>query len=203
MARHTEGDPAVSRRTVLAGLGATVGLAGATGSALGQDEGVTARAALPQTQEYQVESLPGYFIHVDPDPDPVQAPLAEECEYANWPREETMAYEVLLIDRKDDDHWSTETAMYVPDDRSVPAGGLYVINDVERCAGSYVGVEVEEMVADVSVLGEVAGNVDAGAAEDRPETTQTGGDGTGFGLLAGLSGLAGAGALARWRDRRE
>jgi hypothetical protein len=199
MARHTESEPVVARRTVLAGVGSAVGALAASGSVAAQERGVTARAALPAADEYADSDLAGFFVHVDPAPDPVQAPLAEECEYANWPREETMAYEVLLIDRKDDDHFSTQTRLYIPDSRTVPEGGLYVINGVTECAGSYIGIEIEQLYANVSVVGEVSPSGD-GAADDPGgggETTAT--DGAGLGVLTALAGLGGAGALSRWR----
>ncbi|WP_424017360.1 hypothetical protein ACOZ4N_15980 [Halorientalis pallida] len=198
MAPHT----GVSRRTVLAGLG-SAGLLAATGTAVGQaqSEGITTRAAVPEAEEYDTASLAGFFVHVDTDPDPIQAPLAEECGYADWPRDETMAYEVLLIDRKDTDHFATETRVYVPDDRSIPSGGLFVINEVEQCPGSYVGVELEQIAADASVLDDVTPGGDAAA--DPGATGTTAADGPGLGVLTALSGLAGAGALARWVDGDE
>ena len=200
MARHTEPDSAVTRRTVLAGLGSAVGTLAATDPVVGQQDGITGRALLPAVEGIQAENLPGYFVHVDPNPNPVEASFGDECAFADWPADETVGYQILLIDRKDDDHYSMEMRLYVPDDRSVPGGTLYVVNGATQCAGEYVGVELERMAADTSVLGEVAGGGGVDTPDDQTETTQTAADGGGFGTLAALAGLAGAGALARWRD---
>ncbi|MFB6083367.1 MAG: hypothetical protein ABEJ94_03885 [Halorientalis sp.] len=196
MVRHTD-EVTVSRRTLLAGVGSAAGLAAATGSAVAQDkpQGITTRAAIPAAdEEYDAGNLPGYFVHVYPNPNPVQAPLSEECAYANWPRDRTMTYEVLVIDRAGTEQFSTKTRLYVPQSRDIPRGGLFVINDVHECAGSYIGIELEQLSADATVKADL-GNVGAESTASSPART-TDGDGAGLGILAALSGLAGLGALA-------
>lgn len=208
-----------ARRTVLAGIGGVVLSSLATQPVAGQETPVAARAVIPEPEQFAVDDIAGFFLHVDPDTSPSRAQVADACGYADWPSEGTRAYDVWLVDRTGEEYASEPLTLYVPDRRSVPAGGLYVINRVQQCDGSYVGIEIEQLNAgdgpflegsfttttDPETVADTEAGDDQEIAAD-PGTTEQGaggtttGSGPGFGILATLAGLAGGGWLARRRD---
>ncbi|MFD1586704.1 hypothetical protein ACFR9U_06890 [Halorientalis brevis] len=199
------GGSAHSRRTVLRHLGIGVGaLAASTGPAAAQEQGITSRAVIPEQEQFPVEELPGFFIHVNPDTAPLKAQVSDQCEYATWPPEQSRSYDVWLIGRKANEHGSQKTTLYVADDRTIPGGALYVVNNATQCAAGYVGIQIEQLNREGSgVLGTRNAEADPAAgvaAEDGGSgDDSTGVFGPGFGVLGALSGLLGGGWLAHRR----
>lgn len=139
-------DSAHSRRALLRALGIGVGaLAVPTGTAAAQEQGITARAVIPEQEEFDAEVLPGFFIHVNPNTEPLKAQVSDQCEYATWPPEQSRSYDVWLIGRKANAQSSQKTTLYVADDRTIPRGALYVVNNATKCAGGYVGIQIEQL----------------------------------------------------------
>jgi len=189
-----------SRRTVLRGLGVAFGgVAMSTGTAAAsQERGVTARAVIPQQEQFEAEVLPGFFVHVDPRTVPLEAQVSDECEYATWPPSQSRAYDIWLIGRKANEQGSQRTTLYVADDRTIPGGALYVVNNATQCADGYVGIQIEQLNREGSgVLGtrnvdeETPADTGAGDGDDQTEVF-----GPGFDIVGALAGLLGAGWLA-------
>jgi len=203
-----------SRRAVLRGLGIGAGaLAVSAGTASAQEQGITSRAVIPEQEQFDPEVLPGFFIHVNPDTAPLKAQVSDQCEYATWPPEQSRSYDVWLIGRKANAQGSQKTTLYVADDRTIPGGALYVVNNATKCADGYVGIQIEQLnregsgvlgtrnaeaepAADVAAEdgGDGGGGGDSGDADD-----STGVFGPGFGVLGALAGLLGGGWLAHRR----
>ena len=191
-----------SRRALLRGLGVGLGALTVPGTVAAQEEGVTARAVITEPEEFEPEDLPGFFIHVDPRTEPLAASVSDQCEYATWPPEQSRAYDVWLIGRKANAQGSQRTVLYVADDRTIPGGALYVVNNATQCADGYVGIQIEQLNREGSgVLGtrNLGEETPAQAADDDDGDDETGVFGDGFGVLGGLVGLVGGGWLAHRR----
>ncbi|MFB6163691.1 MAG: hypothetical protein ABEJ31_00875 [Haloarculaceae archaeon] len=109
------------------------------------DYTITTKALIPMPQQYTHSQLPGIFVHLAAELDPLQAQVADRCGYGDWPPGQTRAYDARLIDVKDEST-AVSTTLYVPDRRDLDGGELYVINDVERCPSGYVGLQIEQIV---------------------------------------------------------
>ncbi|WP_459192912.1 hypothetical protein [Halosimplex sp. J119] len=196
-------DAGVTRRSVLAGSAATLGsgiaaargLTAASGVAAGQ---ITEAAAVRQPERWSDANLAGFMIHVGSTAPIDQADAADNCEVPasdTWPPDELIAYEVHLINRKDDAMSEEETTMYIGGRADVAPGKLYIINRFNRCGNGFVGATIEQI-----------GRSDIEVTVDGEDATATGDDGgsgafgPGFGLPAAVAGLVGGGALLQWCD---
>ncbi|WP_436925745.1 PGF-CTERM sorting domain-containing protein [Halosimplex amylolyticum] len=199
------GEQGLTRRSVLAGSAATLtvgvgALAGASGVAAGQ---ITEAAAIPQPERWDDANLAGFMIHVGSTASIERADTARQCEVVGsdtWPPDELLAYEVQLINRKDDAASEEETTMYIGGRADVAPGKLYIINRFNRCDNGFVGISLEQIGrSDVDVTVDDSANAATTAADDGG----SGAFGPGFGLPAAIAALLGGGALLRWRDAEE
>ncbi len=209
--RSGDGGTAYSRRTVLRTGGALVGAAATGGVAAAQNETgdggattetrVTTTAVTPE-QEGVEGDLTGMWIHVGPQADPIQTSIADACDIVDWGDEDTIAYDVQLIDRRADPV-ERSIELYLPRRVEVGSGDLFIINDMVPCESGYVGLELEQIGAR-----DIDAGVDAGGGLTETEFTEQGGGplgqvGPGFGWLAGAAGLLGGGWLLSQRDGEE
>lgn len=180
-----------SRRGLLTATG-TVGAVALTPTALAR---YTTRMVIPRVREFDEEGYAGFFLHVgDERDDRLSVDAVEGCEFANWPPEEIAAYDGRLIDRIDESHREVPTQIYVPADRTVETGSLWVVNREISCPEENVGLEAEQLGA------RIRGN--------QSGTETDGGSGPvgqpGFGPLSAVAALfAGGAALARRLDSDE
>jgi hypothetical protein len=99
------------------------------------------------------------------------------------------AYNGSLIDKQGDDPVTSIPAeVYVPADREISRGALFVVSRQHDCPEGYVGLELEQIGAsrvDVSTATQ-------GAATPAPSPTDgESSAGPGFGVVGSLAGLAG------------
>jgi len=212
----TADGPVATRRSVLAKSAATLGtgavaaggLVGASGVTAGQ---ITEAAAIPEPSKWtEGTNFAGFMIHVGGSLSPEQERAAADCELVSsdtWPPDEMLAYDAMLINRKDDGTEQAETTLYIGETADVNAGKLYIVNRFNRCDSDFLGVAVEQIgLSGVSV--DVDETTDPPADEDEPAGTPADGDGgggfgatgPGFGPVAAVAGLLGAGALLRRRS---
>jgi PGF-CTERM protein len=197
-----------SRRAVLrglgAGLGAGIGSVAVPGTAAArQEQGYTTPAVIVDIPEFDVEVLPGFFIHVDSRTNPSDATVADACDYPDWPPEESLAYDIWLIGRKANAQGSNRTTLYVSDDRSIPGGALYIVNNATRCSENYIGIQIEQINAGGSgpftPRSYAEETPTEGAEQGDGDDGDTGVFGPGFGIGGALAGLLGGGWLAHRR----
>lgn len=200
--RGDGGETELTRRSLLAGSAATLtagagALAGASGVAVGQ---ITEAAAIPQPERWSDANLAGFMIHIGSTAPIDRADTARECGVPGsdtWPPDELLAYEVQLINRKDEATAEEETTMYIGGAAEVAPGKLYIINRFNRCGNGFVGISIEQIGrSDVAVTVDDSANAATTAVDDGG----SGAFGPGFGLPAAVAGLLGGGALLRRRD---
>ena len=155
------------------------------------------------------------MIHIGESLSPEQERVAADCELVSsdtWPPDEMLAYDAMLINRKDDSTEQSEATLYIGENADVTAGKLYIVNRFNRCDSDFPGVALEQIgLSDVNV-DEATDRPAATAAEDEPADATTadedggggfGETGPGFGPAAAAAGLLGAGALLRRRGDGE
>ena len=222
---HTDdGGAACSRRTVLRAGGAAVGTvatAGVAGAQNGTETNGTATGETPTDggetesrittmavtleQEDIQSDLVGMWIHISRPVEPVQASVADQCDVVDWGNQDTLTYDAKLIDRRNE-VYEQSIQIYLPRRAEVGGGDLVIINDEVSCQSGYVGIELEQIGArnvDAGIkpgegLTETGAETGAEAAGGAQEPT--GGAGPGFGLLAAVGGLLGAGRLLKRND---
>lgn len=190
-----------TRRDLLrSGLAASVTLAGA-GVASGQettdDDGDILTPAVIGEQDEFDQSVIGFFIHVGGEVDPVDASVDDECDFASWPQDRTVAYDAEMIDRTAEPQQSAIT-LYLRQRVEVVPGTLFIVNNVVPCDSGYVGIRLERIGARPEFRDDGGATVGGGA--DEPDATPA--NGPGFGILGALAGALGAGWL-RHRNRSE
>ena len=197
------GEVTLSRRGALRSLGVGISAAAGASAAGASDLQGESRVVVPGVvalPEQWGTDVAGYFVHVRGPVDPVEAQVADQCEYADWDPDRTRQYDALLIDRLDESHRSTEIPLYVPARFHIEAGALFVVNRIHRCESAYTGIELENLVAEFVI----EDTDDATATEtDVTTATETGVTTPGFTILTGLAGITGAGFLLRWLRRQE
>jgi hypothetical protein len=194
-----------TRRDLLrSGLATSATLAGA-GLASGQEtteagDDILTPAVIGEQQEYD-QSVVGFFIHVGGEVDPIDASVDDECDFASWPQDRTVAYDAEMIDRTAEPQQSSIT-LYLRQRVDVVPGTLFIVNNVVPCDSGYVGLRLERIGVETGFRGNSGAEttVAGGGGGDAPNTTAT--DGTGFGVLGALAGALGAGwLLGRDRER--
>lgn len=193
------GETELTRRSMLAGSAATLGtgvvaargLAAASGVAAGQ---ITEAAAIPQPERWSDANLAGFMIHIGSTASIDRADAARQCGVPGsdtWPPDELLAYEVQLINRKDDATGEVGTTMYIGGRAEVAPGKLYVIDSFNRCGNGFVGLSLEQIGRSDLEVTVNSGNAGTTAADDGG----SGAFGPGFGLPAAVAGILGGGAL--------
>lgn len=193
-----------SRRTVLAGAGGlALGLAGSgTGLASAAEGEAPMEVIVPAVSEFE-GSFEGQFLTVnepageaDGDPDAVH----EACSVP-WSRDETSVHVGQLTDRRSDTPVAVRVPVYVDgSETDLVEDVLFAISTASPCQGDYVRLDVE-WVSTRSLVGKPAGpTVQGQGGQDAAPAETPGGQGSGFGLLAGALGVSGA-LLARWLGR--
>ncbi|MBX0295842.1 hypothetical protein [Haloarcula nitratireducens] len=182
-----------SRREVLAATGTVVG---GTLAASGQAAAQSTRKAVIADGSATENDMTGFFVHVGQTTDPTDAQVADSCEFADWPAEETRTYDVKLIDRGRPDYEQYSRSLYVDNSTEVPPGTLFVINSQEQCTDGYVGIRLERLGSS---------QLEAAVSGDVRTATASGGDGggdggsgaagPGFGVVATVAAALGYGAL--------
>lgn len=188
----------VARRAVLAGGAATVaGLVGVAGTASAQ---ITETAVVAVPERWRDENLAGFMIHVGGEADGVRTREAANCGYQDWPPDEILAYDAQLINRKVPETPESNVEFHLPGEVDVTPGALFLVNQFGECPNGYFGVSVERIGQADDELG--AGPVADVEQDERPNTASPGAGaiGPGFGAVATLAGILGAGLLGRWRD---
>ncbi|MBV0925545.1 hypothetical protein KTS45_15165 [Halomicroarcula limicola] len=185
-----------SRRDVLAATGTVVG---GTLVASGQAAAQSTRKAVITDGSATENDMTGFFVHVGQTTDPADAQVADSCEFADWPADETRTYDVKLIDRGRPDYEQYSRSLYVDNSTEVPPGSLFVINSQEQCTEGYVGIRLEKLGSD-----QLEAAVSGGARTTTPSGGGGGGGGDdggsgaagpGFGVVATVAAALGYGAL--------
>lgn len=195
------------RRTVLRGTALAIGTAVGGGVGAAQTEEtpenrVTTMSVTPE-QEDVAGDMVGMWIHLGPETDPIQASIADECDIVDWGDEDTIAYDVQLIDRAAEPQERSIT-LYLPRRVEVGQGDLFIVNDEVPCESGYVGLELEQIGArniDVGLDGGATTVDDGDGGGGAPAPSD--GIGPGFGPLAAAGGLLGAGWLFGRGDDEE
>lgn len=229
MSRETDADPtlSVTRRQTIAGVGGVFGVAlGSTSRAraqptpeTGTGEGalITRKALIPQVgQPFEGEYVGQFVLFVDPTPrEDITPESVAECDFTNWPPEQTRGYEGLLIDRLTDEPRGVEVPMYLNENQPrIDVGNAFIVMQTHSCPGDVLGLELEEVP--VETFAPEYGTVEHPLVGEEPGPTvspiedgqQPQDDGIinapgqpGFGILAALAGIGG-GALLRRLIRR-
>ncbi|MFC7155913.1 hypothetical protein ACFQPA_10650 [Halomarina halobia] len=196
----------LSRRALLAGVGATALSAapagaqengsgdGTNGSGYdgGVDDNITTPAILPERPIGENTDYRGVFVHLTSELEDVQVDGIQQCDVTGWDPGNTDVFEVTLINRQGDADRTYASSMYFPREVDLTPGYLFVINNQEPCPNGYLGVEVTEVRAEANRRG-FAGSPEAGASGGT-----SGASGPGFGPVGALGGIAAVGyALAR------
>ncbi|WP_254542989.1 hypothetical protein [Halomarina pelagica] len=202
----TVGD-SVSRRTLLAGVGATLLGAGsasaqengsgngtnATGD--GAEERVDTSAIMPERPAGENTDYTGMFVHLTNKLKNVDVQGIEQCEVANWDPDETEVFEIQLVDKVGNREEIYGSSMYFPNNLNLAPGQLFVIDNQQPCTNGYLGVQLSEILAENVTRG-FAGN--GTRAEGEEGGGSSGAFGPGFGPVGALGGIAAVGyALAR------
>lgn len=203
-----------SRRSVLRTSVATLGAVGGVGGVASAQEETETPGEAPRTTNKAVlleleefEDLTGFFIHVEGRPSPIEASVADACDFVNWENENTSAYDVVVLDRSQADVPQTRTTLYLHESKEVPPGALWVINRQEPCEGGYIGTWIEQIGA-TELEAALSGDVSPTETEAGVANGDEGGEilfdaaGPGFGVVAGAAGMLGGGWLLS-RDREE
>lgn len=214
MGDATDGKTGLSRRRLLAAVGAgagSVGLVAGLGGAqttteAGEETQIHQRAIIPQVgQPFEGEYVGQFVVFTDPTPkEEVSPAIVGECDFANWPPADTRGYQGLLLDRLKDDPVSTEIPMYTNANKErVPVGTSFIIGRVEPCGEDFLGVEMESVPArrfdpdydtgENPLVGEEPGPTVSPAAEGETEAPGQ----PGLGVGAALLGVGGAALLSR------
>ncbi|MDS0292703.1 hypothetical protein [Halogeometricum luteum] len=212
----------VSRRTFLAGVGATTGLAAGVGTAAGQStatetgtesgsETGTAsagerRGLVPAYEEFSGEGeayQSQYLLISDPtDEQPPEGPISN-CGAAGWSADGAATYEVSILEKLDQ---TTEvikgTSFYTPESGgSFEVGSTWQIAEATRC-GEHIALTLREVDPEEEGLRidtSAQTNVEGSLSEDEAVgETETSANSPGFGVVAGVVGVLG-GAAARLR----
>lgn len=172
------------------------------------DEAAEFRALLIPPEAWD-RSFEGFFVHAGGTVDPVSAAGSDACEYADWPDQETRAYDVTLIEQEELLEDTEPTTLYVRNDVDVPPGALFMIMEVNECPeSSYRGVYLQRVGMRNIPRREPQsepGDVQVGVTNETDETDTPGAGGPGFGVLGTVAALAGAGGLLgrRWSRHDE
>lgn len=176
---------AYRRRAVLTGLASAATLAVGAGDAAAATGGaeVPKQVYVPTVSEFE-NDYAGQFLTIAETPDSdVGAPeqLHASCSDVPWPEQRTIVKVGQLSDRRSDTPVAVRLPIYMDDqDAELVEDALFVINRSEPCRESFVRLNID-WVTMRSLVGKPAGpTVQEG----------TGGDGAGFGLLAGTAGVA-------------
>jgi len=83
------------------------------------------------------------MVHVGPTLDPESVEPPSDCDFDDWPPDETERYDVALINRKDADTPEEQTRLFVDASVDVNPGELFVVNTFEDCEDRHTRVELE------------------------------------------------------------
>lgn len=192
-----------SRRTFIAGVGATAGIAAGIGTTAAQETTTTGTDTSTDMRTVVVESDPEFsgedesytnqYMLVSQLTDASMPDGAlSDCAAVEWPASQTEPYEVDVLERLDQ---TTEivlaTDMYTNSaGPSFEIGSTWRIREATPCDGGYLVLQVERIDPDA-----------AGIEVNGTQTTQTTETGTpGFGVAAGVAGLVGGAAAYLRRD---
>lgn len=216
MKKHNDRKAAVSRRSVLAGVAvgaSSIGVSSTptvaqtpTTEPAGEAQ-IHRRAIVPRVgQPFRGEYVGQFVLFTDPTPDDEVTPsIVGECDFAEWPPEETRGYQGLLIDRLSDDSKGVTVPMYLDQNKErVELGDAFIVNQVESCSDDFIGVELEDVpvesfnptydTGENPLVGEEPGPAVSPAEEE--QTAAPGQPGLGAG--AALVGIGGAALLRRF-----
>lgn len=201
---------AYSRRTFLAGVGATAGVAVGVGTATAAQESPTGTAASDQPRRGVVEYYAEfggedeqytnqYLLITDETSEQTSADAVENCDAADWSAEQTAPYEVSILQQLDQETEMIKGTDFYANSSGPPfeIGSTWGITDATRC-GDFLALTIVPVDPDEEGL-DLANVTEAGGTETTEmETTETGTPG--FGVGAALAGIAGGAAAYLRRD---
>lgn len=203
----SERETSTSRRAFLGGtatLAATTALptaaaqesstaTGAETESGGDGAGMFTMAAIPDdAPTFDGDDYVGLFVHISGPGENKGSEGVESCEFASSSDEELVTWDAILIDENGEDAKEKLTLHAKQGADGMHGGHLFIVNGQSDCGDGYVQVTLEQIGAS-SV--DYTGSVTEGGSGGESNA-----DAPGFGAVAGLSGLLGAGWLAKHRS---
>lgn len=140
----------------------------------------TIRGMIPEAEQFGGD-YQGLFVHVSEAGDAeLDASRARACDFG-WNPDKLESYAGKLIDKQAQSHEEVPTKLYVAGDRDLKPGSLWVVEKQHSCPDAYVGLELEQVGAEI--------------VRSKRQVDESG---PGFGPLAALAGV-GAGLYAKYR----
>lgn len=182
--------PTATRRGLLAGLG-TAAAVGVVPAVTAQGGGKFTSAAVPDSAPtFDGDDYVGLFVHIAGPGESGGSEEVDACEFAGG-SEELVTWDAMLVDETGENARETTTLHAKQGADGMQGGHLFVVNDQQDCGDGVVQLTLEQVGSS-----EVA--VQTGTASGDGATTST--EIPGFGPVAGVASLLGAGWLATRRD---
>lgn len=163
---------------------------GGVPAAAAQESGVFTEAAVPDSAPtFDGDDYVGLFVHVSGPGEDRSSDPVRNCAFAGDGT--LVTWDVMLVDESGTNAQETTTLHAKQGADGMQGGHLFIVNDQQDCGDGYVQLSLEQVGASgIDVQTGTEGGAGDGATDaDIP----------GFGPVAGVAGLLGAGWLARRR----
>lgn len=186
-----ENQPSQRRRTFLTGIGAAAATVAAPSvSAQESETGIFTEAAIPDSAPtFDGDGYVGLFVHVSGPGEDKPSQGVDSCSFAGDGT--LVTWDAVLVDKTGESAQESTTLHAKQGAEGLQGGSLFVVNDQQDCGDGFVQVSLEKVGAS---------KVDY---EGTTSTDGEDGEGTvdvpGFGPVAALAGVLGAGWLAKRR----
>lgn len=190
-----DSDASTSRRAFLGGA-ATLAATAALPTAAAQDGGKFTTAAIPDSAPtFDGDDYVGLFLHIAGPGESKGSEGVQSCEFAASGDEELVTWDAMLVHKSGENAEEKITLHAKQGGDAMQGGRLFVVNGQTDCDDGFVQVQLEQVGAskvEYSGAGTSTGGGGGGDGESNA-------DSPGFGPVAGLVGLLGAGWLATRR----
>jgi hypothetical protein len=187
-----------TRRAFLAGVGGVVGTALVSKATMAQKR-TTRQMLVPKSQPFEGNYVGQFVIVADAKKKQVSPDVVTNCQFPNWKPEKTQVYDATLVDRLSDSPQSVRTEIFMNGTkRTIRVGQPFIISNAVSCSNEYVGLEAQSVPTSAADGGSMGPTV-PGTNEGSGETTNRSGQ-SGFGVLAAVAGVGGAGLLRAVRS---